>query len=304
MMCENPFIRNKKLKNNSGVASRLRDKQYRLYSMPLPCGKCLPCVINKRRVWTHRIMLESMCHSDCCFVTLTYDDKSLPDPPDLSKSELSGYIKRVRTSISPKKLRFFAIGEYGTVGTLRPHYHIVFFGVGMNNEKEFKKAWYRPEHKAIEMVDVGELNIKTAKYIAGYTTEKIANKDKRLFGREKEFMTCSKRPNGIGAGACAIIGKNIKKSYEKRGKKPEIHRELQIGKQKFPLGRYLTKKVAENAGLDETDFAVDLWEFQRELFDKHLFGSENFYVSLKNEKAAIRVRQERLHRMFNRKTKV
>ena len=47
-------------------------------AVPFGCGQCLPCRVNKRRLWTNRIMLESMCHDDNAFVTLTYNDDNIP----------------------------------------------------------------------------------------------------------------------------------------------------------------------------------------------------------------------------------
>ena len=57
MLCSNPYMKD-------GVS--------------FGCGQCKGCRVNKRRQWTHRILLESMCHESSAFVTLTYDNDHLP----------------------------------------------------------------------------------------------------------------------------------------------------------------------------------------------------------------------------------
>lgn len=44
----------------------------------VPCGKCIPCLENRRAVWTFRIMQELEVAETARFVTLTYDEKHLP----------------------------------------------------------------------------------------------------------------------------------------------------------------------------------------------------------------------------------
>ena len=80
-------------------------------------------------------MLEATQHAESTFVTLTYSEQSLPKLPlvggllpTLQRKDVVGFLKRLRTNVSPVKFRFFGCGEYGEQ-TERPHYHLLLFGL-------------------------------------------------------------------------------------------------------------------------------------------------------------------------------
>jgi len=66
-------------------------------------------------------MLESLCHEDNAFITLTYDNENLPENATLVPKDLKDFQKRLRYHANID-LRFFSVGEYGEK-TQRPHYH-------------------------------------------------------------------------------------------------------------------------------------------------------------------------------------
>lgn len=66
-------------------------------------------------------------HSQSCFITLTYNDEHLPENYSINKRDPQLFVKRLRSYLSPKKVRFFNVGEYGDL-ELRPHYHLLIFG--------------------------------------------------------------------------------------------------------------------------------------------------------------------------------
>lgn len=66
-------------------------------------------------------------HRETSFLTLTYDPMFLPTGGTLVKSHVQLFMKRLRKHLQPKKIRFFAVGEYGDKGD-RPHYHLIIFG--------------------------------------------------------------------------------------------------------------------------------------------------------------------------------
>lgn len=86
-----------------------------------PCGKCFPCLVNKRSEWLLRLRTESLQHNYVSFVTLTYSDEFLPS--ELSREHLRNFFKRLRHHLS---FKYYAIGEYGTENK-RPHYHFIAF---------------------------------------------------------------------------------------------------------------------------------------------------------------------------------
>lgn len=213
----------------------------------VPCGQCLNCRINQARIWTNRILLEQTQHGDSSFVTLTYDDDHLPNPPHVSKVHLQKYIKRLREKIEPVEIRYFGVGEYGD-RTFRPHYHIILFGIGLMHEKVIKRAW-KSDGKYLCNPDigisVGVLNPASARYITGYITQKI-NKIKgthpTCYGKTDEFMISSRgtkknQKGGIGKSAACQIRKN----FDKHRYTPEDMdiNCIRVGAKKYPLGRYL-----------------------------------------------------------------
>jgi len=73
-----------------------------------PCGYCEACRLTYRQTWAARIQLEAQCHAENIFVTLTYDQDHLPDPPQLVPDHLSAFVKRLRARFAPLQFRFFA----------------------------------------------------------------------------------------------------------------------------------------------------------------------------------------------------
>ena len=97
-------------------------------NMPVACGYCDPCRINRRRLWSHRMILESFGHPASCFLTLTYNDDNLPQDGSLKPDDLQLFIKRLRSRLV-YKFRYYAVGEYGDDNG-RPHFHGAIFGLG------------------------------------------------------------------------------------------------------------------------------------------------------------------------------
>lgn len=67
--------------------------------MEVPCGQCLGCRLDRARMWTSRIIHEASLHEydhGNSFVTLTYDDKNLPNNWSLDKRHFQLFMKRLR----------------------------------------------------------------------------------------------------------------------------------------------------------------------------------------------------------------
>ena len=93
----------------------------------LPCGRCIGCRLERSRMWALRCVHEAQLHSENSFITLTYNDDHIPRDGSLNKKHFQDFMKRLRKSIAPKKVRFYHCGEYGPK-LLRPHYHAILFG--------------------------------------------------------------------------------------------------------------------------------------------------------------------------------
>lgn len=219
------------------------------------CGRCLPCRSKKRRLWSHRLLLEALDAKGASFVTLTYADDKITS---LDPEHLQSFLKRFRSAISPVKVRFYAVGEYGDK-TGRPHYHLALYGWGpcsfgrsryskLNSTccvvcETIRAAWGHGH------IYLGELEIKSAMYIAGYMIKKMTRTDDpRLNGRAPEFARMSLRP-GIGAWAMDEVAHGLL-TYKLDEKLADVPTSLRHGVKLMPLGRYLRRRLRERIGRD------------------------------------------------------
>lgn len=184
-----------------------------------PCGQCIPCRLNYARQWSIRIMDEAKMSKKSCFLTLTYDEDHLPADRSICKREVQLFLKRLRKSVYPMKVRYFASGEYGE-HYARPHYHLALFGIDVDSPVFLNRS-YNHKRKVFYaqmaewpngFVAVGHLTIDSANYIAGYMVKKIKGKDAKAhykeLGIEPEFALMSRRP-GIGQMFLSKYGDHI-----------------------------------------------------------------------------------------------
>lgn len=224
---------------------------YMVGKMPVGCGQCLPCRINRRRQWMWRQYLESLCHDENSFVTLTYSPDHIPVNGNLVKRDLQLFFKNLRFAIQPLRIRYFAVGEYGEE-TLRPHYHVSLFGMSGFTVVSYRgqstlgsavinDAWGKG------FVDVKEFNHLTAQYVTGYVTKKLKDrKDGRSFA-VPEFATMSTRP-GLGNAACAQIARDLLCNPSWELASDDAPRILRLGKRQIPLGRYMLSAIRSYLG--------------------------------------------------------
>jgi len=237
-------------------------KPYVIRGMECPCNKCMACRFNKRRVWTTRMLLESMCHPHAAFITLTYKD--LPPNGSLEKTEFQNFIKRLRQQMPDTKLRFFGVGEYGD-STQRPHYHAIIFGLPLDSEQHVSKAWGRGHTM------VADCNQKTIQYVAGYCVKKMTSKDDpRLKGRAPEFALMSRRP-GLGYYASIQIIESL--IIANIGAIPDdVPVSVTHYGKKWPLGRYMLTKMRDYLGIEDNG-VFKKWKLKKnqrlqEVFEK------------------------------------
>lgn len=199
--------------------------------MEVACGSCLGCRLDRSRMWAMRIIHESTLwetRGGNCFVTLTYDDEHVPGDWSLDKTHFQKFMKRLRKG-SEDTIRFFHAGEYGNVcrhnlevsncdrcNVGRPHYHAVLFNrefrdlelVGSQNGVPYFTSAELEGFWKNGFVQVGELNFKSAAYVARYCLKKVTGEraDEHytyiddygvMTELESEYTTMSRRP-GIG----------------------------------------------------------------------------------------------------------
>lgn len=154
--------------------------------MFVPCGSCLGCRIAHSREWSLRLLHELGYWDHAVFLTLTYDEEHCP--LSLSKRELQLFWKRLRKELAPRKIKYFACGEYGdTYG--RPHYHAIVFGLQGTDEKVVQECWNNG------FVMLGGVSQKSIGYVTGYVLKKYGkDKNKEMYeqyGRQAPFQLVS-----------------------------------------------------------------------------------------------------------------
>lgn len=199
-------------------------------------------------------MLESYQHSENCFLTLTYENE---EQINLEPKDLQDFFKRLRVSIYPHKVRYYAVGEYGDKSG-RPHYHVALFGHPTCNRG--RSSFRRKGNGEIVccavcdqmrllwkhgLVDLARIEPASARYIAGYVIKKMnKHDDERLEGRVPEFARMSNRP-GLGASAMDEVASTLMlHDYDA----PDVPSVLQHGRARLPLGRYLRRQLREKMG--------------------------------------------------------
>lgn len=206
------------------------------------CGRCLPCKSNRRRVWTTRLLLESLISPISMFITLTYSDENLPDGHTLVLSHGQNLIKRLRMRIHPRTVRYFIVGEYGD-RTSRPHYHILLFGDFTIEEVE--KSWtlgdIYPNSKHLERdPTLGSVTPQSIAYVVSYVMKQTNPLEiAELKGRFPPFARMSLRP-AIGVGAVKAI---LAAYVPQKALLSDVPSVIRLAGKKMPLGHFLRKKL-------------------------------------------------------------
>ena len=170
MQCTSPFL----LKMDNGDI------------IEVPCGKCASCIISRQREWALRMMNELEYHEYSVFVTLTFRDA----PYEISKRDLQLFIKRLRKELEPRKIKYYACGEYGE-NTYRPHYHCILYGLHHNDPVFYDMFYSKAYQVYVGMckawpfgnVTVGDVTASSCFYVSKYTLKQT----KEDFAKLKEY---------------------------------------------------------------------------------------------------------------------
>lgn len=190
-------------------------------------------------------------HGDSSFITLTYDEEKLPHGRTLVPKHLQDWLKRIRKEVSPVRLRYYAVGEYGDT-SFRPHYHVALFGYPGCSFGRSTYSRYRnrccPRCDLVQdtwgqgNILVGQLEQASAQYLVGYVIKKMTSmNDHRLLGRHPEFARMSLKP-GIGAHAMSAVAATVDR-FNLDKLEGDVPSALRHGKKILPLGRYLRRKL-------------------------------------------------------------
>lgn len=154
------------------------------------CGQCTSCRIHKAQEWAIRICHEAKTtndlHQPSCFLTLTYNDPSLPVDESISKKELQKFLKRLRKKIHPQQIRYYGCGEYGEKFG-RPHYHLILFGYNFPDKELISRTSAGDLYQSDILEDIwkkgfctiGEVTLESAAYVARYCMKKVNGKKEK-----------------------------------------------------------------------------------------------------------------------------
>jgi len=185
MPCAAP-IRAHKTPSGRLAFFKATDWQYHIEpytGLQVPCGTCICCREEQARQAAVRIAHEAQTHERNAFLTLTYNDQTLPPYGSLNYQDLTKFLKRARKAFG--KLRYYAVGEYGDQ-SLRPHYHLCIFGHDFTEQRIITRKnphllWTQEAVTrcwGLGRVEVGALTFETARYTASYVTKKLRSKQR------------------------------------------------------------------------------------------------------------------------------
>lgn len=217
------------------------DRQKYPDGLEVPCGRCVACRISKRREWTLRMLHEMATWDKAIFVTLTYSDAHLPEYSSLCKKDLQKFFKRVRKSIEPAKIRYFACGEYGDLNA-RPHYHSIIFGLDLNDRDLLMKCWPYCDwnNQVIKKNAFGLAEPYSIQYVAQYI-------DKKLSGEEADIEYAKKNREPV----FRILSNGLGKEYVFRHALQFVENEkITLHGKEVSFPRYYIKKL----NLENNDF--------------------------------------------------
>lgn len=304
MLCTQPFVRDPTGRVFKKALAQ-GDTEAMLDGIPFPCGQCLACRINRRRVWTHRLMLEALDHESSSFITLTYADEFLPISPDkpvptLCKRDAQLFLKRLRKRLT-FPFRYYLCGEYGGLNG-RPHYHAILFGVPAAHAEDIDKAW-SIDSVSMGRIDVQEANQNNIQYVAGYVTKKMSRLDN---GLSREFSIMSRKP-GIGTNCIPKMVELF--TDEKTGQYFNLETDVPVlmhGKRQMPLGRFLTDKLRSAMDIDK-----DTSPYLLEMFYKYLQARDsgkyfgNYLESILIDESKQRNLQlKAIHKIYQQRSKI
>lgn len=118
---------------------QVKDKRTKEF-VTVPCSRCPECLSKRISGWSHRLRQESKDSISSYFLTLTYDNESVPITRNnymgLFKRDVQLFFKRIRKrqmaessgQYVGRSIKYYCVGEYGG-RYKRPHYHVLLYNV-------------------------------------------------------------------------------------------------------------------------------------------------------------------------------
>ena len=256
MSCNNPFY----FKRNNVIYT-------------LPCNYCQGCRKDKINEWTDRIRFEKLSFAkkgfSSSFVTLTYNECSLPEDRSVSLRDIQLFNKRLRKYLSSigRPYKYYIASEYGT-DNFRPHYHCVLFGISPDEERLIRNVWNKG------FVDIKPLTVPSIRYVLKYINSE--SKGKQLediylcSGVKPPFVVMSQ---GIGRQYLLENMDSIKENYGyyRQGhfvKIPKYYKDI-LGI-KTPLSADLANKYIKEAKVNGYDDVMEYLNYLRSVRERDL----------------------------------
>jgi len=216
------------------------------------CGSCACCARKRAAAWALRVTQDiksckkkrkpELCNpadldylEGLYYITLTYNDKSLPVGFDekgkiirgdgdgiIYRKDLSLFIKRLRINIDRQfkfnGVRFLGSGEYGPTGTHRPHFHLVVWNADGIDFQEFKalveKSWSFYDKSTGVRESIGFVNVQVPVNMsdcASYVSKKTAYvaKDGVSFFCKQPGETLEQYTNRTGKLTSPFVGGSL-----------------------------------------------------------------------------------------------
>ena len=183
------------------------------------------------------------------FITLTYDDDSVPTTiggqGTLRKKYVRRWLERCKKKLD---FRYFVVGEYGERFG-RPHYHLALFPNADFPPTAFTDLWRKG------FTSTYELTHSRARYMLKDLTKSVRDqkKDSQRYdidGIEKPFRIGSRNP-AIGVAFVSVVvrayrTKSGQAALERDG---DVCRSFRFGREILPIPRFILGKIRQRLGI-------------------------------------------------------
>lgn len=256
MMCISPLRLKRKVIETDCFGREVEVDRF----IDVPCGKCIACLSNRKNNWVFRLKKEFDKSFSASFLTLTYDDLHLPRNElgvnVLCKKHLQDFLKRLRINFERQgynnKIRYFAVGEYGSQ-TLRPHYHLILFNYPREAyEATVLKSWSFG-HPYFANVNDSVIAYVSKYVLAGCCIPELIQ-DFKDYNVPLPFMVCSKRP---AIGSCYLTDDNI--HYHTDNNTLFTY----SNGHRIPLPRYYRDKIFSKETLEQLNYEIQDFQANR-----------------------------------------